>query len=233
MRRLGEREHRERGVYIRVLLASPPEIAVRDCFFHGAIGLRTVVRGCDILGCLRCCLGWLHRLTRVMQRGMTLAPRVQVYTQLSCNALYGHDVYDHTEINVTSIAPSPHIPFLHLDPAGPALHPFISSYDEHAVMVTFAPATNDSDEEPDPRRPPSKRCLQDPAVQKGAARLQTIITITMGTLSALTTGWWGNFGERHGRTRVLAVATMGLFLTFVVYPLETDFALTHGMLSVT
>ncbi|KAL1949746.1 hypothetical protein VTO73DRAFT_8627 [Trametes versicolor] len=148
-------------------------------------------------------------------RGMTLAPRVQVYTQLSCNALYGHDVYDHTEINVTSLTPSPHIPFLHLDPAGPALHPFIPRHDEHAVMVTFA-ADND-DEEPDPRRPPSKRCLQDPAVQKGAARLQTIITITMGTLSALTTGWWGNFGERHGRTRVLAVATMGLFLTDLVF----------------
>lgn len=172
------------------------------------------------------------RLTGAMQRGMTLAPRVQVYTQLSCNALYGHDVYDHTEINITSLAPSPHIPFLHLDPAGPALHPFISeSQDEHAVMVTFAPTTDD--EEPDPRRPPSKRCLQDPAVQKGAARLQTIITITMGTLSALTTGWWGNFGERHGRTRVLAVATMGLFLTFVVYNLENVPKLTCIMLSVT
>lgn len=96
---------------------------------------------------------------------MTLAPRVQVYTQLSCNALYGHDVYDHTEINVTSLTPSPHIPFLHLDPAGPALHPFIPRHDEHAVMVTFA-ADND-DEEPDPRRPPFEALSPGPGSAEG------------------------------------------------------------------
>ncbi|PCH42581.1 MFS general substrate transporter [Wolfiporia cocos MD-104 SS10] len=71
----------------------------------------------------------------------------------------------------------------------------------------------DDDDEPDPRTLPSKRCLQDPAVQSGAARLQTIMTFTMGVLSALTTGWWGHFGEMHGRTRVLSAATLGLFLT--------------------
>lgn len=37
----------------------------------------------------------------------------------------------------------------------------------------------------------------------------------MGLLSALTTGWWGHFGERHGRTKVLAIATLGLFLVCV------------------
>lgn len=34
----------------------------------------------------------------------------------------------------------------------------------------------------------------------------------MGLLSALTTGWWGRFGERHGRTKILAISTLGLFL---------------------
>ncbi len=53
-------------------------------------------------------------------------------------------------------------------------------------------------------------------MQSGAARLQTIMTTTMGILSALTTGWWGHFGETHGRTRVLAVSTFGLFMTFVL-----------------
>jgi MFS family permease len=37
----------------------------------------------------------------------------------------------------------------------------------------------------------------------------------MGLLSAFTTGWWGRFGERHGRTKVLFFATLGLFLTYV------------------
>lgn len=40
-----------------------------------------------------------------------------------------------------------------------------------------------------------------------------IMTTTMGLLSALTTGWWGHFGERFGRTKVLAGSTLGLFLT--------------------
>lgn len=46
-----------------------------------------------------------------------------------------------------------------------------------------------------------------------AARIQTTYSITMGSLSALTTGWWGHFGERYGRTKVLALATFGWFLT--------------------
>ena len=74
---------------------------------------------------------------------------------------------------------------------------------------------DDGKGEDDPRNLPSHRCMSDPAVQAGAARLQTIMTTTMGTLSALTTGWWGHFGERHGRTRVLAFSTLGLFLTLV------------------
>lgn len=47
-----------------------------------------------------------------------------------------------------------------------------------------------------------------------SARIQTIFTITMGLLSACSTGWWGHFGERHGRTKVLAIATLGYFFTY-------------------
>ncbi|KAI0833783.1 major facilitator superfamily domain-containing protein [Trametes gibbosa] len=146
---------------------------------------------------------------------MTLAPRVQVYTQLSCNAIYGHDVYDHTSANETVLAsnilrtPSPL-----LDPLGPALLPSLN-FPRGSTQVVVLGETDD--DEPDPRLPPSKRCIEDPAVQAGAARLQTIITITMGMLSAITTVWWGNFGERHGRTRVLAIATMGLLMTDLVF----------------
>ncbi|KAI0759595.1 MFS general substrate transporter [Trametes elegans] len=145
-------------------------------------------------------------------RGMTLAPRVQVYTQLSCNAIYGHDVYDHTGVNGTSvITPTYHVPFnLTIHP-----QPVLLSLDTDAPPTVPMPPSDD--DEPDPRLPPSKRCLGDPAVQAGAARLQTIMTTIMGALSAVTTGWWGTFGERHGRTRVLAAATMGLFMTDLVF----------------
>ncbi|KAH9941328.1 MFS general substrate transporter [Amylocystis lapponica] len=140
-------------------------------------------------------------------RGMTLGPRVEIFTQLSCNAIYGHDVYDHTTIGADSIFSSiNHIP-LHIDPSGP-----------HLSRLHFnIPGDDDDDDEPDPRELPSKRCLQDAAVQAGAARLQTTMTFTMGVLSALTTGWWGHFGELHGRTKVLSAATLGLLLTDLIF----------------
>ena len=148
---------------------------------------------------------------------MTLAPRVQVFTQLSCNTFYGHDIYDHTShINVTAAYSSPqssHIPS----------HSPLDPFDRNSIDLLFTSSdsllsgdsTLPTDEENDPRTSPAQRCLLDPRVQSKAAKLQTIMTIAMGTLSALTTGWWGHFGERHGRTRVLAAATLGLFLTFV------------------
>ncbi len=121
---------------------------------------------------------------------MTTAPRVEVFTQLACARLHPHP-FNHTlspEIFTLSAYSDPHLSLVHL---------------------TF----EDNDEEEDPRRLPSNQCMSDSAVQAGAARLQTIMTTTMGLLSALTTGWWGHFGERHGRTKVMAIATFGLFLT--------------------
>ncbi|KAI0654641.1 major facilitator superfamily domain-containing protein [Cubamyces menziesii] len=142
------------------------------------------------------------------QRGMTLAPRVQVYTQLSCNAIYGHDVYDHTSLSQVNSTR-----FMLLDPVAPAL--YTSPIPDGMSPIDIY--ADDSDDETDPRLPPSKRCLEDAAVQAGAARIQTLMTTTMGTLSAVTTGWWGGFGQRHGRTRVLAAATMGLLMTDLVF----------------
>ncbi|OBZ72590.1 putative membrane protein C14C4.07 [Grifola frondosa] len=162
---------------------------------------------------------------------MTLAPRVQVFTQLSCNAIYGHDIYDHTGSNTTLTPDYPHFPFhvglvgrqleiLDLDlPASGEGSVYVATQSRHLNInhIDEEGDDDDDDDDDDPRLPPSKRCLQDSAVQAGAARIQTIMTVTMGTLSALTTGWWGHFGERHGRTRVLAAATFGLFLTDLTF----------------
>ena len=158
-----------------------------------------------------------------LQRGMTLAPRVQVYTQLACNAVYGHDVYDHT--NHTSSALSSVIPFNStIHPHTQTYHAFGPLLDEHGTQTMslhfMSSSSSDNDDEPDPRAVPSKRCLQDSKVMSNAARIQTIMTTTMGLLSALTTGWWGHFGDRYGRTRVLAASTLGLFFTYVIYALN-------------
>lgn len=171
---------------------------------------------------------------------MTLAPRLEVFTQLSCNRLHGDHSWNHTQND-----PPPPLPthdlsvslYSTIDPVGPHIIPEafvlaprvhtrrprgLASLEGHPSLGAL-PRTSQSDQDEkdsedteDPRRIPSSRCLADPAVQAGAARLQTIMTTTMGLLSALTTGWWGHFGERHGRTKVLAIATFGLFLTYVL-----------------
>ncbi|KAG5641236.1 hypothetical protein DXG03_005680 [Asterophora parasitica] len=82
--------------------------------------------------------------------------------------------------------------------------------------------TADEGGDDDRHRSPANRCIGDPAVQAGAARLQTMMTTTMGLLSALTTGWWGHFGERHGRTKVLAIVTLGLFITDLTFILVSN-----------
>ncbi|KAH9930091.1 uncharacterized protein B0H18DRAFT_995187 [Fomitopsis serialis] len=150
---------------------------------------------------------WLvpFSITRtIIQRGMTIGPRVEVFTQLSCNAIYGHHGYNHTSENTNAILSTnyPHVP---------------SSIESSAPAPDGIHGDGDDDDEPDPRNLPSKRCIHDPAVQKGAARLQTIMTFAAGVLSALTTGWWGHFGETRGRTKVLSAATLGLFLTDLTF----------------
>ncbi|KAG6879545.1 hypothetical protein C0992_001550 [Termitomyces sp. T32_za158] len=159
---------------------------------------------------------------------MTLAPRIEVLTQLSCNGLHGHgSKYNHTSLipttstTTSTLSEGDITPFYYsIDPLGPILYPhdvrLAAAFSNHTI-VSGLRATNDGDEEEDARYSPSDRCLSDPTVQTDAARLQTMMTITMGLLSVLTTGWWGHFGERHGRTKVLAIVTFGLFMTDFTY----------------
>ncbi|EEB93435.1 hypothetical protein MPER_07903, partial [Moniliophthora perniciosa FA553] len=144
-----------------------------------------------------CCKKHLHYATAfvlnegVLQREMTLAPRVEVFTQLSY-------------------------------PQGPHLSPIlIANTGASPVIPTDSSfnllQSNDDGEDDDPRKLPSPQCMSNVVVQAGAARLQTIMTTIMGLLSALSTGYWGHFSERHGRTRVLALSTLGLFLTDLTF----------------
>lgn len=156
---------------------------------------------------------------------MTIAPRVEVFTQLSCNALHGRPIdYNHTRShsdNSQTISTfSPNYKTLSL-----------STYTTYKLTESNDDDNDGWGDPEDPTHLPTRRCLQDPAVQAGAARLQMIMTTTMGTLSALTTGWWGHFGERHGRTRVLAASTIGWLLTdlmFILVSLPGSPLAAHG-----
>ena len=145
---------------------------------------------------------------------MTLAPRVEVFTQLSCNRVRSEQARYNRTHHPSEIIAFPQSSWLHhtttLDPLGPHLHrPVLLS----GLAETSDTYNDDDGDTQDPWQIPSSRCVENPAVQAGAVRLQMIMTTTMGLLTALTTGWWGQFGERHGRTTVLAIATFGLFLT--------------------
>lgn len=136
---------------------------------------------------------------------------MQVFTQLACGTL--NTEFNHTiaipnlptnaSVYSTTLHDPYSSPYFAIDPAGShhILH-FPQSLDAETSEINALPADH---------------CSSDPNVQAGAARIQTILTTTSGVLSALTTGWWGHFGERHGRTRVLALATLGLFVTLVSF----------------
>jgi MFS family permease len=60
-----------------------------------------------------------------------------------------------------------------------------------------------------------------------------MFTTTMGLLSALTTGFWGKFGERHGRTKVLCFSVLGLLLTYIFLPYRPTLSLTYAVSDLT
>ncbi|PVF98942.1 MFS general substrate transporter [Serendipita vermifera] len=63
---------------------------------------------------------------------------------------------------------------------------------------------------------PSAKCQGDPDVQQAVAELGATISAILGILSCLTAGWWGQFCDRHGRTKVLAITVTGaLFGDFI------------------
>ncbi|KAJ7471997.1 hypothetical protein FB451DRAFT_990518, partial [Mycena latifolia] len=143
---------------------------------------------------------WLvpFAIIAALVRGMTLAPRVEVFTQLACSQVYpshSHAPSTLVEAPVVSGALEP-VPLWFPAPFG-------------------EPGEDDGDDG-DPRQLPS-RCALDPAVLVVAGKSPTRFTTTVSLLSILTTGWWGPFGDRHGRTKVLAIAAFGLFFTDLAF----------------
>ncbi|KAJ8072424.1 hypothetical protein PM082_015983 [Marasmius tenuissimus] len=175
---------------------------------------------------------WLvpFAITAALVRGMTLAPRLEVFTQLSCLSQH-HHTYGNSH---SPLSQPIHSLYTSTDPNGPSFTPSITTRDGVVAIHTNTSDiehSHDDDDNDDPRRIPTPKCVGNPAVQAGAARIQTVMTTTMGLLSALTSGYWGHFSERHGRTRVLALSTLGLFLTDLTFILVSTPGLpfaTHG-----
>lgn len=138
------------------------------------------------------------------QRGMTLAPRVQVYTQLSCNALHQRQHHGPSE----DMLPSSHL-------LSPVLGPQHIPPPPIPIYFPHFSKSRGHDSAKGPKEHLSQDCLSDSAVQAGAARLQTTMATITGLLSVCSTTWWGHYGQNHGRTKVLAASTLGLLTTYI------------------
>ena len=70
---------------------------------------------------------------------------------------------------------------------------------------------------PSQRPPVSMQCQQSTAAQADQISLQLKLTLAMGILSAITTGFWGGLSDRRGRIPVFRLAVLGLTINDVVF----------------
>ncbi|KAF5373858.1 hypothetical protein D9758_000672 [Tetrapyrgos nigripes] len=70
----------------------------------------------------------------------------------------------------------------------------------------------------------SNLCAADPTVQAAVARLSAAMSLCMGVLGILTTGYWGSFSDRHGRTSVMGITVIGLLVTDAAFILVYFFS---------
>ncbi|KAF8271276.1 major facilitator superfamily domain-containing protein [Lactarius quietus] len=125
---------------------------------------------------------------------MTLAPRVEVYTQIACRTLHNSPMV------TPDIVPSP------------SLHHFGSLVASDSFHVQFQ----------DPPVKTYDECTADPKVQARAARIQASVKTTESILSALTTGWLSHLSDRFGRNGILALSMFGALFMDIVYILVSN-----------
>lgn len=155
---------------------------------------------------------------------MIIAPKLEIYNQLVCRALSDPPALprDNSNNTVGGGSPGPRLPDRVLAatsplpivdlPLGPA-PPF--TWD-----VIFA-------EDPEIRARANDwadRCRRSPKVSSSVARLNTLLTLTGGLLSSLTTGFWGGVSDRYGRKVILVLSLLGFFINDIVFLVTVMFA---------
>ncbi|KAJ4487747.1 major facilitator superfamily domain-containing protein [Lentinula aciculospora] len=140
---------------------------------------------------------WLLALLPITSIAMsaTLAPKVEIYTDLAC-AQHKPEIAD----NRTRFIPS---------------SPLSASI---VTASNYSTAShNGGGELPGVIEIPTKNlsnpCKTDPVVQAAVAELAAVMTACMGILSCITTGWWTSFSDRHGRTAALGISVFGILIT--------------------
>ncbi|CAK5264919.1 unnamed protein product [Mycena citricolor] len=147
---------------------------------------------------------WLMAFTpfSVIAMSATLVPKVEIYTLLACS-VHKPEIF----------APSASLPQYTLAGFVDAA----SARPGHPPAFDIALATTEAGAADRARETPIAACAADPVVQAAVAKLNTAITTTMGALGCLTTGWWGSYSDRRGRTRVLGLTVFGLLMNDFVF----------------
>ncbi|KAF8643895.1 hypothetical protein AX16_008911 [Volvariella volvacea WC 439] len=179
---------------------------------------------------------WLLVIVPITAASMsaTIAPRIEVYTNLACS-VHKPDVYNETFRDLAWDFPAWDFTSLSLSlppnslsltySTGPRDAPSLSgtNENEHANAVAawrdeslFADhsyATTEAVNSTTPRKKRPNLCASDPVVQAAVAKLAAVSTACMGFLSCITTGWWGSFSDRQGRTKLMGISVLGAILT--------------------
>ncbi|GAA6041794.1 hypothetical protein JCM8097_007164 [Rhodosporidiobolus ruineniae] len=160
--------------------------------------------------------------------GMTIAPKLQIYNQLVCSSM---------DPAVSGVTAPP--PIFATDPSHSLSSPSFSSLslslpgigggeDDGVKVPGPLPGRDAPGAPPRPTSPESdaewsRQCSHSKAVQKEVANLNLILTLMMGILSSLTTGWWGSFSDRKGRKPVLVIALCGSVLMDLIFVMTVNY----------
>ncbi|EST07865.1 Major facilitator superfamily [Kalmanozyma brasiliensis GHG001] len=170
---------------------------------------------------------WLRpfALLIAMAGGMCMGPKLELLNMFVCEQVLGDayvgggdviaphlpanaslaDVTDHGTSSLDRIQVSSFQPWINTGASRDSDHDAVTAY--------FAALDQpNSTVIPVPRRP-SKACFASPEVQSSLATLQLRMTLSMGILAALTTGFWSNLSSRRGRLPVLRIAMCGIVFT--------------------
>ncbi|KAJ7709720.1 major facilitator superfamily domain-containing protein [Mycena rosella] len=130
----------------------------------------------------------------------TMAPKIEIYTLLACS-VHKPEIFEDMRAHLPS--------YVRPNEASTARTIFPPSFD---IAINNNSSTIISMDEPH-----ANPCASDPVVMAAVAKLTTgksyPIAATMGVLGCLTTGWWGSFSDRYGRTRILGLTITGLLFT--------------------
>ncbi|KAA1476081.1 hypothetical protein DENSPDRAFT_861057 [Dentipellis sp. KUC8613] len=159
---------------------------------------------------------------------MTMAPRIEVYTQLACRAVHHNASSTMPPIPSPSQSHSASVFFQFSgannasSPSGlPSVTPRLSPSYSAAASADFSPARVHLPDLPLPIYS-FDECSADPKVQARAARIQASVKTTESILSAITTGWLSHLGDVYGRKKILSISIFGALFMDFVYILVSD-----------